>query len=170
MGSGPATGLTTSERIEVKATLDKAQIDVTTQVAGLPLLSTVINTQQIEHSNVGRDVGDILNRVPGVAIATLPQGDIGKGIKLRGFFTRSHGADVSVYIDGAPQNLPASTIGGTGFNDMSWLLPELIDRVEVIKGPFSALYGDQNRAGAVNIVTRDVAESRASVTYAALDL
>ncbi len=160
-----SSGLSMSEHIQVTATLDKAQTEVTTQAGGLPTLSTVIRTEQIEHSNVGRDVGDILNRVPGVAIATLPQGDIGNGIKLRGFFTRSHGADVSVYIDGAPQNLPASTIGGTGFNDMSWLLPELIDRVEVIKGPFSALYGDQNRAGAINIVTRDAAESRASMTY-----
>lgn len=156
---------TVNQQIEVTATADKYPTDVTTQAVGLPSISSVVTHEELEHTNVFRDVGEVLNRVPGITIASLPQGDIGTGIKLRGFFTRSHGADIAVYIDGAPQNLPASTIGGTGFNDMTWLIPTLIDRVEVIKGPFSALYGDQNRAGAINITTRTTAETRATVTY-----
>lgn len=44
-------------------------------------------------------------------------------------------------------------------SDLSWLTADMIERIEVIKGPFSALYGDQNRAGAINIVTRDGGDS-----------
>ncbi len=164
-GNVVASVAAVSEHVEVTATADKMPTDITTQAIGLPVQSNVVTHEEIEHTNVFRDIGEVLNRIPAITIASLPQGDIGTGIKLRGFFTRSHGADVAVYIDGAPQNLPASTIGGTGFNDMTWLLPALIDRVEVIKGPFSALYGDQNRAGAINITTRETAETRATVTY-----
>ncbi len=171
LGADAAAGTVTtsaaavSEHVEVTAMADKLPSDITIQAVGLPALTYVVSHEDIEHTNVFRDMGDVLNRIPGISIASLPQGDIGTGIKLRGFFTRSHGADIAVYIDGAPQNLPASTIGGTGFNDMTWLLPTLIDRIEVIKGPFSALYGDQNRAGTISITTRDTAETRATVTY-----
>jgi hypothetical protein len=58
----------------------------------------------------------------------------------------STGADVAVYIDGVPQNVPSSAINH-GMDDLSWLTPDMIERIEVIKGPFSALYGDQNRFG-----------------------
>ncbi len=163
-GSVQTSVAAVSEHVDVTATADKRPSEITNQPVGLPALSSVVTHEEIEHTNVFRDFGEVLNRIPGITIASLPQGDIGTGIKLRGFFTRSHGADIAVYIDGAPQNVPASTIGGTGFNDMTWLLPALIDRVEVIKGPFSALYGDQNRAGAIRITTRETAESRATIT------
>lgn len=153
------------EHIEVTAALDKTQTDITNQPSGLPTLASTVTADDVEHTNIGRDVMDVLNRVPGVVAATLLQGDLGSGIKLRGFFTRAHGAEVATYIDGAPQNLPAGTIGGAGFNDMSWLNPLLIESVTLIKGPFSAKYGDQNRAGALSIQTVDEAPTRASVSY-----
>jgi outer membrane receptor protein involved in Fe transport len=95
----------------------------------------------------------------------LGQGETGTSIKMRGFFSSSHGADAAVYIDGAPQNLPSSIINH-GMNDMSWLTPDMIERIEVIKGPFSALYGDQNRSGAINIITRSGAMSSIGGTLA----
>ncbi len=156
--------LQVQQQATVTATLEKLQTDLTNDPAGMPTLSTTVTAEQIEHTNIGRDFNDVLNRVPGVVVGTLQQGDIGGGIKVRGFFRASHGAEVATYVDGMPQNLPASTIGA-GFNDMSWLNPLLVEKIEVIKGPFSALYGNQNRAASINIVTKDAAETRASVTY-----
>ncbi|MFJ9534453.1 TonB-dependent receptor [Herbaspirillum sp. NPDC101396] len=136
---------------------------VSNENSGLPTSVTVIDRAEIDRTNVGRDISDLLRRVPGVMAHTLDQGDIGNSIKMRGFFSSSHGADTAVYIDGVPQNLPSSAINH-GMNDMSWLTPEMIDSIDVIKGPFSALYGDQNRSGAVSITTRNVAENSIAIS------
>ncbi len=76
---------------------------------------------------------------------------------MRGFATQgTHGADTAVYVDGVPQNIPSiQSIASHGAVFLEWLPPELIGGIDVIKGPVSALYGDQNRAGAVDIRTRD---------------
>jgi outer membrane receptor protein involved in Fe transport len=81
---------------------------------------------------------------------TYGQGLIGNGIAMRGFPTTG---GVCVYVDGVPQNLP-SAAGGNGKFDITWLAPEVIERIEIIKGPFLALYGDFALAGVVNIVTK----------------
>lgn len=129
---------------------------VTLDPRGLPTPVTVLTHDEIDRTNFVRDAGDLFRRVPGVIAHNLGQGSTGTSIKLRGFLTATHGADVAVYIDGMPQNVPSSAINH-GMNDMTWLTPDMIERIEVIQGPFSALYGDQNRAGAVNIVTRATA-------------
>ena len=131
----------------------------------LPTPVTVIDRREIERTNVGQDAGDLLRRVPGILAHNLGQGSIGTAIKMRGFLTASHGADVAVYVDGVPQNVPSSVINH-GMSDLGWLAPEMIERIEVIKGPFSALYGDQNRAGTVNIVTRSRARNTIGVDVA----
>jgi outer membrane receptor protein involved in Fe transport len=146
------------ERIAHPADLDFSS-------ASLPAQVTVIDRAEIERTNASQDAGDLLRRVPGILAHSLGQGSIGTAIKMRGFLTASHGADVAVYVDGVPQNVPSSVINH-GMNDLGWLAPEMIERIDVIKGPFSALYGDQNRAGAVNIVTRSRARSSIGVDVA----
>jgi len=136
----------------------------------MPSVVTTIDRQEIDRTNVGRDYTDLLRRVPGVNAYSFGQGDIGSPIKMRGFVgTGSHGGDVAVYIDGVPQNFPSANQGGPGMSDLSWLTPAMIERIEVIKGPFSALFGDQNRAGAINIVTRDRSESQVALTRGSFD-
>jgi outer membrane receptor protein involved in Fe transport len=139
------------------------QSEVTVQNSGLPTTVTVLNHDEIARTNVERDVANLYRRVPGVMAHNLDQGDTGTAIHMRGFLSSTHGADVAVYVDGVPQNVPSAAINH-GMNDMSWLTPDMIERIEVIKGPFSALYGDQNRAGAVNIITRSLAQSSVGAT------
>lgn len=128
------------------------------RITAMPVRATGITHEEIRVTNVGREISDLLRRVPGVIAHTVGQGDLGQSVKMRGFMTQSHGADVAVYIDGIPQNIPSSAINH-GMNDMSWLTPEMIEQIDVIKGPFSAWYGDQNRAGAVDIRTRIVSRN-----------
>lgn len=129
---------------------------ISPQSTALPTEVTVLSHESLERTNFTRDFGDLLRRAPGVVAHSINQGDVGTAIKMRGFLTRSHGADAAVYVDGLAQNLPSSALSD-GMTDLSWLTPEVIDNIEIIKGPFSALYGNQNRSGAVNITTRSFA-------------
>nr|WP_240164518.1 TonB-dependent receptor [Pantoea sp. Ap-967] len=131
----------------------------------LPAAVSTITSEDIKTLNVDRDISNIYRRVPGVVANNIDQGDTGNGFRMRGFATNgTHGADVAVYVDGVPQNIPSSQ-GGAGHGPvfLEWLTPQMIKRVDVIKGPVSALYGDQNRAGAVNIETLDGGDVASSI-------
>ncbi|GAC1339964.1 MAG: hypothetical protein NVSMB23_09610 [Myxococcales bacterium] len=96
---------------------------------------------------------DILRVVPGLVLAQHQGGGKSDQLFLRGF-DADHGTDVSVNIDGIPVNMPSNS-HGQGYTDLHFLLPEAIERVEILKGPYSAEYGDFDTAGAINLVTRD---------------
>lgn len=131
----------------------------------LPAAVNTITDEDIRTLNVDRDISNIYRRVPGVVANNIDQGDTGNGFRMRGFATNgTHGADVAVYVDGVPQNIPSSQ-GGAGHGPvfLEWLTPQMIKRVDVIKGPVSALYGDQNRAGSVNIETLDGGDVASSI-------
>lgn len=116
-----------------------------------------LSEEDIAATNIGRDISNVFRRVPGVLANNIDQGETGNGFRMRGFATQgTHGADTAVYVDGVPQNVPSSQ-GGAGHGPvfLEWLVGDLIGGIDVVKGPISALYGDQNRAGAVDIRTRD---------------
>ena len=123
----------------------------------LPGSVTSITSEDLATMAIGRDISNVFRRVPGVVANNIDQGDTGNGFRMRGFATQgTHGADTAISIDGVPQNIPSSQ-GGAGHGPafLEWMTGEMIDTVEVIKGPVSALYGDQNRAGSVVISTRE---------------
>jgi TonB family protein len=96
---------------------------------------------------------DILRVVPGLVLAQHQGGGKADQLFLRGF-DADHGTDVSVNLDGIPVNMP-SHAHGQGFADLHFLIPEAIERIEVVKGPYEAQYGDFDTAGAVNLVSRE---------------
>jgi outer membrane receptor protein involved in Fe transport len=95
---------------------------------------------------------DILRLVPGLFIAQHQGGGKADQIFLRGF-DADHGTDVAIFIDGIPVNFPSHG-HGQGYADLHWLIPEMVDHVEVYKGPYFVQFGDFNAAGAVNIITK----------------
>lgn len=144
--------------VEVKGSReDDSRLAPGSDARALPGSVTSVTAADIATINVGRDISNIFRRVPGVVANNIDQGDTGNGFRMRGFATQgTHGADTAIYIDGVPQNIPSSQ-GGAGHGPafLEWLTPDMIANVDVIKGPVSALYGDQNRAGAVVIDTRE---------------
>lgn len=123
----------------------------------LPGSVTTVTSEELATLDIGRDISNIFRRVPGVVANNIDQGDTGNGFRMRGFATQgTHGADTAIYIDGVPQNIPSSQ-GGAGHGPafLEWMTGDMIDTIDVIKGPVSALFGDQNRAGSVAIRTRD---------------
>jgi hypothetical protein len=94
-------------------------------------------------------VGELLEAVPGL-IVTQHSGE-GKANQyfLRGF-NLDHGTDLAIKVDGMPVNMP--THGhGQGYADINFLIPELVQSVNVRKGPYFADLGDFASAGAIGI-------------------
>ena len=87
---------------------------------------------------------DILRFVPGVEFTGGPR-RTGEAPSIRGF----GGADVIVTIDGARQHF-GSTHDGRFFID-----PSLLERVEVLRGPASSLYGSGGTGGIIEFRTLD---------------
>ncbi len=133
----------------------------------LPTQSYVIGEQQIEAMPYSRAT-DLFRSTPGMTFgSSSPGSDIGDDISIRGF-SSYHGADAAVYVDGVPVNWGHAPMRH-GFVDLNWLLPEMIERIEIIKGPFSAEYGNFNLSGAINIITKNTASSSVGVEAGSYD-
>jgi vitamin B12 transporter len=91
------------------------------------------------------DLGDVLRFVPGVEITRLGGAGQQTSIFLRG--TESN--HVLVLMDGLRLN--PGTIGTAAIQNIA---PEFVERVEVVKGPRSTLYGSDAIGGVVNVITR----------------
>lgn len=99
-------------------------------------------------------VVDILRTVPGVSIAR--NGGIGTATSV---FIRGADSDQTVtLIDGVKLNDPSSPGGGFNFGN---LLVGNIDRIEVLRGSQSVLWGSQAIGGVINMITRPPTETLA---------
>ena len=104
----------------------------------------------------------ILEVVPGLITAQHAGGGKADQILLRGF-DADHGTDLALFVGGIPVNM-RSHAHGQGYADLHFLIPELVSRMDVAKGTYSAEVGDFNTAGAVNLELREsLAESFAQV-------
>ncbi|MFZ4759807.1 MAG: TonB-dependent receptor, partial [Burkholderiaceae bacterium] len=95
---------------------------------------------------------DVLEWVPGLVV-TQHSGD-GKANQyfLRGF-NLDHGTDFATSVAGVPVNL-STHAHGHGYTDLNFLIPELVERIDYRKGPYSAFDGDFASAGAADIRLR----------------
>ncbi|NOY62821.1 MAG: TonB-dependent vitamin B12 receptor [Gammaproteobacteria bacterium] len=105
---------------------------------------TVINRDDIERQQA-RSVQDILRGVPGVSISN--NGGAGKVTSL--FLRGTESDHVLVLIDGV--KVGSATAGTAAFQDMP---VELIERIEIVRGPRSSLYGSEAVGGVIQIFTR----------------
>ncbi|MBB6609738.1 TonB-dependent receptor [Pontibacter sp. Tf4] len=100
------------------------------------------------------NIGEMLNKVQGVEV--VRSGVIGVGINARGF---NNAFNVKMYqmTDGRNSMLPGGTGLPAGFYNTT--IKEDIERVEVILGPSSALYGPNAHNGIINTITKDPRQS-----------
>jgi outer membrane receptor protein involved in Fe transport len=101
-------------------------------------------------------VQDILRVTPGLVMVQHSGGGKANQYFLRGF-DADHGTDVALSIDGVPINM-VSHAHGQGFSDTNFIIAEVVERVEITKGPYFAAQGDFATAGSVNLVSRDAFE------------
>ena len=130
-----------------------SRTDVTADPAALPASTTILDARTLQRTPIVNSYVDLFRPLPGFNVNNFGQGGIGNGISIRGFTDLEHGRDVSYFIDGIPIN-EVSSINTPNYADLNILIPETVERLEVVRGPFSALYGDSNLGGSVNIVTK----------------
>lgn len=107
---------------------------------------TVIEGAEIERR--GHDnVADVLRDVPGIEIART--GGAGQTASL--FIRGASSERVKILIDGIEYNDPISP---GRFADISHLQVDDIERIEIVRGPQSVLYGADAIGGVVNIITK----------------
>lgn len=106
---------------------------------------TVLDSAEIARRQTA-NVADLLRSVPGVS--TTRNGGIGGNV---GVFIRGAETDQTVaLIDGVKINDPAAPGGGFNFGN---LLVGNIERIEVLRGAQSVLWGSQAIGGVVNMIT-----------------
>lgn len=117
-----------------------------------PASISVITREEIERQPV-YDLNTLLRRIPGVTGGTSPVGEESK-IKLRGLPDKY----TLILVDGKRMGSSADTAyrPDLGRQDLNWISPEMIERIEVVRGPMSSLYGSDAMGGVINIITRKV--------------
>lgn len=133
--------------------------------------ATVLDNTEIREQAFA-DVDELFRFVPGMVVRDLQLGSVASNIVIRGFGSGGHGGDLGAVIDGIPLNEAMSH--ADGYVDLNAVVPLEIESFSVFKGPVSALYGNYNRGGLVDIQTRksgDYAETDLSLgSYDTVDL
>src|SRR5450432_2331313 len=135
----------------------------TTLVLGRKPISAASSSDVRDRDFALRPIGsvqDLLRVTPGLVVVQHSGGGKANQYFLRGF-DADHGTDIALSIDGIPINM-VSHAHGQGFADTNFIIPEVVERVEITKGPYFASQGDFATAGAVNMVSRDAFEHSAA--------
>lgn len=107
----------------------------------------IISRQDIDHS-VGKDLAQVLNEQTGI-IVNGANSNPGKDKSI--FFRGASDKYTLILLDGVPLNDP-SQVGGQ--YDIRLIPLNTIERIEILKGSQSVLYGSNAVAGVINIITR----------------
>ncbi|WP_443019507.1 TonB-dependent receptor plug domain-containing protein [Sphingomonas adhaesiva] len=116
-----------------------------TSIDRVPSSITVLDKAAIDRAS-DLSIADLLVRTPGVTLSRNGGYGTATSLRIRG----AESDQTVVVIDGVKLNDPSSTGGGYNFAN---LLTGDANRVEVLRGPQSTLWGSQAIGGVVNIVT-----------------
>jgi len=117
-----------------------------------PAFVSVITADEIAAMGA-LSVGDVLRVLPEVLVKSSGGSGSLTTVSIRG----SSSTQVLVLLDGVPLNRPDQPSV-----DLSTLPIQNVERVEVMRGPFSALYGSSALGGVINIVTRSSPQTSVS--------
>ncbi|MCE2927435.1 MAG: TonB-dependent receptor [Rickettsiales bacterium] len=138
--SAPAFAQTTIPPIIVTATRTPANL---TQIASSV---TVINEEEIRRKNK-QTVVELLRDVPGLNL--VQSGGVGQNTRV---FTRGTNSNHTlVMMDGVALNDPSDTANAYDFSNLT---TDNIERIEILRGAQSTLYGSQAIGGVINIITK----------------
>ena len=133
-------------------------------VRHLPMTVTVINREQLTEQHQPSILPTAMQQVPGLFVTSRSMMGYGVstgaagGINLRG--VTGGGGQLLVLLDGHPQY---QGIYGHPIADSYQTL--MAERVEVLRGPASVLYGSNAMGGVLNIVTRAMRENGSNTTF-----
>lgn len=161
ISTGIVQAQTDSSRIARKYTIEEVVVTGTrneTDIRHLPMTISVVGRQQLEDSYQPSLLPTLNEQVPG--LFTTGRGIMGYGVSTGaagGMSLRGVGgsptAGLLVLIDGHPQYM-----GLMGHPIADAYQTMMTERVEVLRGPASVLYGSNAMGGVINIVTRNMHE------------
>ena len=125
------------------------------KMTSIPSSAVVITDQDIKARHLST-VYDVLKGLPGIDI--VRQGGIGKETSI--FIRGAESSHTLVLIDGVSVNNPATG----GFN-LSDLPADNIERIEVVYGPLSPLYGSDAIGGVIQIFTKRALVSSGTIGF-----
>lgn len=139
------------QRAERQRDLDGSAIVVTAsqtsqQIRTAPASISIVQGSETRRRPV-QDLAEALENEPGLLINSV--GMTRRGISIRGM-SEEH---VLTLVDGKRINDASANMAHVDFN-LGWVPSIAIDRVEVVRGPLSALYGSEALAGVINVITR----------------
>lgn len=125
------------------------------ELKNAPASISVVTKEDIEKKNA-TSIADLLADVPGIDVRNGVGKTAGLNVSMRGM-----GADDTlILIDGRRQTT-STDVTPNGFGETSTgFMPPLsaIERIEVIRGPMSTLYGSDAMGGVINIITKKVSD------------
>lgn len=132
---------------------DLDEVVVTATRMSLPLKSIPQKVEIIDSKKIATiqadNAADLLKRTINLDIIQYPGASSAVG--MRGFAPSAHNRNYTlVLIDGKP----------AGTTNLSSIPTDFIDRIEVVKGPYSVLYGSDAMGGVINIITRKPSDTR----------
>lgn len=139
------------EASEVKENEDQMVVTVSSVEQNLkdaPASISVITREDLQRKPV-QNLKEVLKDVPGVQLTN--ESDNRQGVSIRGLGS----SYTLILVDGKRVNSRNAVFRHNDF-DLSWIPAESIERIEVVRGPMSSLYGSDALGGVVNIITRKV--------------
>lgn len=136
--------------------------EISPELSASPASVTLLGSDYVAKQPV-LSYGDLLRPLAGVNVTNYQNGGVGYGIEMRGYTTLEHARDINFSIDGVPQN-QGSSIQANGYVDLNMLIPESIRKIEVVRGPNSAFYGDHDLGGSVAFETENKLPTSVQVT------
>jgi len=130
-------------------------------VMQVPRNVTVITSEDIEQAP-SNNIVDLLNREAGINLRSLFGSDKQAVVDIRGMGATA-ASNVVVMVDGVRMNSP--DLSGV---DFSTIPLEMIERIEIVRGAGSVVYGNGSVGGVINIVTRKgapITETRLYTSY-----
>ncbi|MGH1365057.1 MAG: TonB-dependent receptor [Calditrichia bacterium] len=148
-----AAGETVTLDIEMKSSpIDMNEILVETERVYSAASSKAVRAFDIKIRPT-RSAQELLQMAPGVFIAQHAGGGKAEQIFIRGF-DADHGTDVNISLDGAPSNM-ISHGHGQGYADLHYIIADVVETIDVKKGPYFAEYGNLATAGAMQFHTKE---------------
>ncbi|MBI4646148.1 MAG: TonB-dependent receptor [Bacteroidia bacterium] len=145
-----------TDEVKLSYKLDEVVVTATKtprMLAKVPVQTVLITKQEIKETNA-KNISDLLSSVPGIYIRdeNIP-GSSSYQSSLAGLgFDKGYSL---VLING--ERVLGGGMGEYGIS-VNQLPVEMIERIEIVKGPASALYGSDAMGGIVNIITKSIPE------------
>lgn len=126
-------------------------------IKNAPASISVVTQEDIQKKNA-TSIADLLADVPGIDVRNGVGKTGGLNVSIRGMDV----SDTLILIDGRRQTTANAAIMPNGFEEAatSFMPPvSAIERIEVIRGPMSTLYGSDAMGGVINIITKKVSDT-----------